>query len=198
MKALFGGSFDPIHLGHLNIARQLLIQFSFSELYFVPAFQNPLKGATNANADQRRQMVELAIAEANEPRFHVLDWELKREFRSYTVDTLDLFVKMNGDTALLIGDEVFREFLSWKEPQKILQLAHVIVFSRLNQTDPRGEVLSALGAPSPLQKPVAWVPLEVLPVSSTEIRRQLFEKTEPQGLSPLVRRFIKDHALYTE
>lgn len=198
MKALLGGSFDPIHLGHVDIARQLLTRYSFSELYFVPAFQNPLKGGPLATAAQRLEMVKLALSETNEPRFHVLDWEAKRLERSYTVETLERFVKDQGPVTLLLGNEVFREFDRWKDPHRILDLAPLVVFSRAGQVDPRPEIFKKLGLTPETQSRVTWLRLNVLPYSATEIRRQLAQKTKPAGLSPLVQRFIKNHALYSE
>ena len=198
MKALLGGSFDPIHLGHVDIARQLLAHYPFSDLYFVPAFQNPLKGGPLATASQRTEMVNLALSETNEARFHVLDWEATRLERSYTVETLKRFVQSEGPVTLLLGNEVFAEFDRWKDPQRILELANVVVFSRAGQVDPRPDIFKKLGLSSQLQAKVEWLRLNVLPFSATEIRRQLAQKTKPPGLSPLVQRFIKNQGLYSE
>ncbi len=210
MKALLGGSFDPIHLGHLDIANQLLAYYSFDEIIFVPAYQNPLKSGPKATSQQRKRMVELALKDSSEERLRMVDWELMNPGPSYTVETLEKLVNREGDMVLLVGDEVFREFTQWKLPKRILDLASVVVFARTpGAKDPRAEVLPKLGFPAPAgriparwnlpnRKWVDWAPLKARPISSSEIRAQLLAGVAPTGVAPVVQRFIKENSLYSE
>jgi len=208
ITAVLGGSFDPVHLGHIDIARQLLARFDFKELLLVPAYRNPLKAGTNASTDDRIKLLELALGEANEPRLKVYDWEARRAAPSFTVDTLEQLQKTHGQLALAVGNEVFAQFTKWRAPLKIFSLANVVVFSRTPDVqNPCEEVLESLGitvaweenrAELPDGNWIEWVPLTVLPYSSTEIRSQLLEGKTPAGLGSAPLRFIKDQGLYAE
>jgi len=205
---VLGGSFDPIHLGHIDIAKQLMGRYDFAEILFVPAFQNPLKTGPRASAKERAQLIETAIADANEKRFRLFDWETKQAGPSFTVDTLEHLHNTKGDLALLVGDDVFADFPKWKSPHKIFSIASVVVFSRTRKAhNPCPEVMKTLGievkwvgnrATFPRGNFVEWCPLETLPFSSTEIRAQLLAQQPTPGLSSSSLRFIKEHKLYAE
>ncbi len=208
VTAVLGGSFDPIHLGHTDIAAQLLRRYGFAEILFVPAYQNPLKGRTRATTDDRLKLLELALAETNEPRFKISDWEIRRTTPSFTVDTLEQLQKTLGELVLAVGNDVFADFPRWRAPLKIFSLASIVVFSRMpHETNPCPEILESLGvsvewihnrAELPDGNWIEWCPLTVLPYSSTEIRSQLHAGKIPAGLGSSPLRFIKAHGLYTE
>ncbi len=206
--AVLGGSFDPIHRGHVDIAKQLVARFDFAKVLFVPAYQNPLKAHTRASSDQRMEMIRLALADANEPRFELCDWEIKRPAPSFTVDTLEFLRTIEGPLCLLVGNEVFAEFSRWRAPLQIFKLASVVCFSRTPvANNPCAAVLESLGLNPEWKNDRAelgngntldWCPLTVLPYSSTAIRAELAQGGTPDGLSSSPLRFIKNHRLYAE
>ncbi|HET7601945.1 MAG TPA: nicotinate-nucleotide adenylyltransferase [Gemmatimonadales bacterium] len=128
---LFGGSFDPIHHGHLITARSALEQLELDELRFVPAREQPFKvGRHQAPAVHRVRMVELAIAGA--PGFRLEAAELDRPGPSFTVDTLRALSAAEPGTewVLLLGDDAARDLAKWREPEQVVQLARIAVFAR--------------------------------------------------------------------
>ena len=128
--ALFGGSFDPIHLGHLQLAMQLFKEHGLDELFFCPAAQSPFKEKPIASGEHRKRMVELAIEGI--PGFYILLAELSRGGISYTIDTLRLLRKRhpNAELFLILSEESFKEFPQWKDYEEILTLAKPLVGPR--------------------------------------------------------------------
>jgi nicotinate-nucleotide adenylyltransferase len=145
---VFGGSFNPVHFGHLLVADDIAETLALDRVLFVPAAAPPHKPAAElAPAAQRFEMARLAIAE--HPRFEVSDVELRRSGPSYTVDTLEA-LRPRGDLHLIIGSETFLDLLSWREPRRVAALARLVVVPRSgNAFDPEGplaqKVLSELG-----------------------------------------------------
>src|SRR5678816_2710236 len=128
---LFGGSFDPIHHGHLITARSALEQLELDEVRFVPAREQPFKvGQHQAPAMHRARMVELAIA--GEAGFRLERVELDRSGPSFTVDTLRALSAAEPDTqwVLLLGDDAARDLPKWREPDVVAKLARIAVFAR--------------------------------------------------------------------
>ncbi|MEK7710200.1 MAG: nicotinate (nicotinamide) nucleotide adenylyltransferase [candidate division NC10 bacterium] len=129
---VFGGSFNPIHLGHLLLAEDILELLRLDRILFVPASAPPHKPARGlAPARDRYAMTELAIR--GNPRFAMSDLELRRPGPSYTVDTLEALRQEGGpDVAffLLIGSETFLDLLSWRDPQRVARLARLVVIPR--------------------------------------------------------------------
>ncbi|HEX5386208.1 MAG TPA: nicotinate-nucleotide adenylyltransferase [Gemmatimonadales bacterium] len=131
MVGLFGGSFDPIHHGHLLVAQAVLEALGLESLRFVPAREQPFKhGAHAATAEQRAAMVALAIA--GDPRFKLERIELDRPGPSYTVDTLRHLASREPDIelALLVGADAAAELPTWREGAEIPALARVVAFTR--------------------------------------------------------------------
>lgn len=202
MKALFGGTFDPIHEGHLHLARQAVSALRAQSLVFLPAGQNPLKTnhpiASNAH---RLKMLHASIQDSPE-QFEVSELETDRIGPSYTVDTLEQLPK--GEWTLLMGSEVFESLPQWKNPKRILELAQIAVITRpgIAPPDP-GKTLSALGAKTARVKVLQ---LDLLPYSSTEIREHLKALSPKQwesdpspipGLQRAVWQIIKENRLYS-
>lgn len=139
---IFGGSFDPVHLGHLLLAEQALVQLSLERVIFVPAAIPPHKKHLQLTGKQQRlEMLHLAIG--GNDRFVVDTFELDREEVSYTVDTLLEFRQSmeNDDLYLLMGADSLFEFATWKEPQRICQLAIPVVVARPGSPAPDLSVL---------------------------------------------------------
>jgi nicotinate-nucleotide adenylyltransferase len=164
MIGLFGGSFDPIHFGHLLVAQAVVEALGLDELRFVPAREQPFKiGRHGAPAEARARLVALAIA--GEPRFRLERAELERAGPSYTVDTLRaLRAREPGrEFALLIGADAARELPAWHQADALPRLATLVVFAR------PGAVLPAL------PWPVRTVTVPGVDISATEIRRRVAE-----------------------
>lgn len=128
---VFGGSFDPIHHGHLVVARALRERLELAEVRLIPAGAQPLKhGRHSASAPDRARMVELAVA--GEPGLVADRIEVERAGPSYTVDTLRALAARCPEAAwmLLLGADAAREFDRWREADAIRALAEVVVFTR--------------------------------------------------------------------
>lgn len=127
---IFGGTFDPIHYGHLRSAFELLQALRLAEVRFVPSGEPPHRGRTFAPADLRCKMVEAAVSD--QPGFVVDDRELRREGPSYTVDTLRSYRQEHeaASLCLIIGMDAFLGLTSWHRWGEILDLAHIIVAYR--------------------------------------------------------------------
>ena len=125
---VFGGTFDPVHVGHLAIARAALEAVPLDRVLFVPARRSPLKerGPFASEAD-RLAMLETAIAD--EPRFSLSHAELEREGPSYTVETLE---RLAGDDELflILGSDALADFPRWKDPERIARLVTLLVADR--------------------------------------------------------------------
>ncbi len=183
--AVFGGSFNPIHYGHLLLADEVLERLGLDRVLFVPAGLPPHKSpATLAPAADRYAMVRLAVA--GHPRFDVSDLELRRPGPSYTVDTLEALAPGGDELLLLIGSETFLDFLSWRAPRRIAQLARLVIVPRWGSAfDPEGaaaqKVLRAIGmegfaraeegAAPP--RTVLIVHATSLPISSSDLRARV-------------------------
>ncbi len=138
---ILGGTFDPIHLGHLAIAEQTRETMGLAGVVFVPAARNPLKPSQPSPATDRVAMVELAIS-GNE-RFRVSRVELEREGPSYTVDTLEAFHAAGRfaggalpDPVLILSVEALRGLTAWHRIDRVLELCHVAVVPRRGYEPP--------------------------------------------------------------
>ena len=134
---ILGGSFDPIHHGHLILARAALEELGLDRILFVPANRSPHKTDTKpATAQNRLAMVQLAIE--GEPRFEASDRELRRPPPSFTVETLRELRTQHPDDqfTLLIGADNVAKFNTWREPDEIRRLARLAVLDRANHDTP--------------------------------------------------------------
>ncbi len=183
---LFGGTFDPIHAAHLQIANEARKRFGLREVLFVPAANPPHKdGERLAPFEDRFQMVQLAC----EPYPEFLASRLEEgEERSYTIDTLERFrplLKSGDELFFLIGADAFDELKTWKRWQDVLKLICFIVVSRPGRTYqvPEGASVLRLDGLS-------------LPIASTTIRARLQSGQPTPELPASVRQFIDSHGLY--
>jgi nicotinate-nucleotide adenylyltransferase len=186
---VFGGTFDPPHLGHLVVASDACEALGLGRVLWIPSAVPPHKLRTvQAPARARLEMVRAAIG--GDPRFRADDVELRREGPSYTVDTLrELAARHPGDElVLLIGADNLREIPGWREPAEILRLARVAVLSR-----------DGAGVPPDSPIPATSVAVTRVDVSATEVRRRAAAGETIRYLVPdAVRALVERRGLYRE
>ncbi len=146
MIGIFGGTFDPVHIGHLRPVLEVLEDLALDELRLLPCHVPPHRAAPVASPMQRLAMLEMAIQ--GEPGLHVDDRELRRAGPSYTVDTLTSLRAELGDDmplCLLLGMDAFTGLNTWHRWREITQLAHIIVMHRPGSQPPaQGDVAALL------------------------------------------------------
>lgn len=194
---VFGGTFDPPHVGHLLVIGDAAEQLGLDRVLWVPAATQPLKTETevSAPADARRRMIERTIA--GDSRFALETSELDRGGLSFTVDTLAELRKKHpsAELYLLLGTDAWRTFRSWREPERIAELAKVVVLTRDDSVEsPSGEN----SAPE-LEGVVAPIVLQTrrVDVSATEIRERIRSSKSIRGyVTESVERYIAENGLY--
>lgn len=206
---IFGGTFDPVHYGHLRSAFEMLQALDFEEVRFIPCGDPPHRGITYANADQRYRLVEIAIA--GQQGFVADDRELRRGGPSYTIDTLSALREEFPDRplGLIIGMDAFLGLPAWHRWDEMLDYAHIVVAHRPGWKAPDigvlGELIAEHGthrvgdlhaAKNGLVHIHAVTQLEI---ASTEIRELVAAGRDPRFLMPdAVRDAIRDMGLYKE
>lgn len=126
---IFGGTFDPIHNGHLITAQSVREIRDLEKIIFIPAYISPHKQHEKASSAQHRlNMLNIALKEI--PFFECSDYEIKQHTISYTIDTLREFKKYYDEIDLIIGYDNIFQFNTWKEPDEIFKLANVVVLKR--------------------------------------------------------------------
>lgn len=144
MIGIFGGTFDPIHFGHLRCALEIAEQLELSEVRMLPAGQPPHRGAPQATAEQRRRALELALA--GQSLLQLDTRELDRPGPSYMVDTLAALRAEIGDQSLclILGQDAFNGLASWNRWEQVPELAHLVVISRPGAEQPDNGAVGAL------------------------------------------------------
>jgi nicotinate-nucleotide adenylyltransferase len=185
--AVLGGSFNPVHVGHLYLADLVLSAFGYDRVVLVPAFQSPFKLGAAAPSPQDR-LAMLAASIPGDPRLVIDDCEIRREGVSYTVDTLADIIRRyrpEGRPGLILGDDLARDFPRWKKAEEITRLADIIVARR---------ILSGEGA---YPYPNRQLQNEVMEVSSAMVRERVREGGNWRYLVPGgARLIIEDRGLY--
>lgn len=190
---IFGGSFDPPHLGHLQVAREAQRQLELDEVMFVPTHTNPYKQRMKGATPRRRlRMVELLIEE--QEGLAAIDLEITRGGLSYTVDTLQELNPRHGtEVHLILGGDSLAGFYGWKQPEKIVRMARLACIVR-----PKFEKdVIFRNLPEEYHQYIDWIEMEPNPISSTEIRTLIFQSEPWQHLTtPSVAAYIENHGLY--
>lgn len=193
---LLGGTFDPVHFGHLLLAEQCREQCGLDAVWFLPAGSPPHKRRDVMPGRQRFEMLQLAIA--GHAAFSVCDRELKREGTTYTVDTLAELHAEQPDAELffLIGADSLHDLPSWREPKRILELATIVAVNRGDRPLPELDgIRDNLGELSATRIQFATMP--GCELSATDIRERVAAAKSIRYMTPrAVEVYIQQHELY--
>lgn len=205
---LLGGTFNPIHLGHLRMAQELAETLNLNEVRFIPSANPPHKPAPDISAEHRAAMVQLAIA--NNPLFTFDNRELRRTGASYTIDTLQsLRSELGADVSLVLfmGSDAFTKFHTWHRWQEIINLCHIALVQRpLASKEPLPKILETFlhnhyseNTQDLHETNAGFVTMQAitpLEISSTAIRNALQNKRSARYLTPqCVLDYIEQHQL---
>jgi nicotinate-nucleotide adenylyltransferase len=217
---LLGGSFNPIHNGHLTIARLVREQLRLDQVLFIPTGDPPHKrDGSLAPAKDRYEMVRLALV--GTPSFQLSDIEIRRSGKSYSIDTIRELQRQFGSSTelyFLIGLDAFLDFPNWKEPMELLRACRFVVVPRPGQSfrsladmpllpalDARAldrldaGVLPQLDIAMPACKGITCLPIPPCSISASDIRQRIRQKTtQANMLPPPVESYILQHRLYQE
>jgi nicotinate-nucleotide adenylyltransferase len=173
---IFGGSFNPVHLGHISLAEKALSELKLDRVVFIPAYRSPFKLDANGMETSAIDRIDmLAASIAGDSRFTIDICEIRREGVSYTIDTLKDIIERylpEGKPALIIGDDLAAEFPKWRESGKILELADIAIGRRINSKA------------AEYSFPHIIIENEVMSISSQEIRQGISEGGNWQPLIP--------------
>jgi len=161
----FGGTFDPIHIGHLNLAIEILEKAKLDKIIFCPANISPFKtkNQPKASSQDRLEMVKIAIKDIKE--FETFDFEIKNRGISYTIDTLEN-IKNEANLKLIITEDSLSTFHKWKDYKKILQIADLLV-------GVKNKVLKEFTSENFTLNSKNFVQTKIFEISSTYIRERL-------------------------
>ena len=187
---IFGGTFDPIHLGHLITAQSVCEIRKLEKIIFIPAFISPHKSeAQTSSPEDRLNMIKLAIEGV--PFFDYSDLEIKKGGVSYTVDTLKEFNKKYDSLEFIIGYDNIFSFHTWKDPDDIMKLAKIIVLKRKSSQPPPFK--------DKYYQEAVFVQTRGIEISATDIRERVKHNMPINYLvTPSVMEYIYKQKLYTE
>ncbi|MDR2102268.1 MAG: nicotinate (nicotinamide) nucleotide adenylyltransferase [Treponema sp.] len=185
--AILGGSFNPVHVGHLFLAESVLSGLDYDRIILVPAHVSPFKpGARMVSPEDRLEMLAASIPA--DPRITIDDCEIRREGISYTVDTLRDLIKRykpEGKPGLILGDDLAADFLKWRRSGEILEMADIIIARRIS------------AEPAALSYPHRLLQNDIITISSGMVRERIKNRENWRYLVPAGARFIiEDRRLY--
>ena len=190
---IYGGSFNPPHVGHIGAAQAAIAELRLDRMLLMPAFQSPDKQKPEIDPAHRLQMLRLAA----EPGMEVSDLEISRGGISYTVQTLEQLHKEHPDAELVLcmGSDMFLNLQKWKDPRRIMELAEIAVFQRGDKGEKAGieqqkQLLESTGAR------ITAVANPVVTIASSNLRRLLAFGCGECFLHPDVYAYIQDNGLY--
>lgn len=202
---IFGGSFDPVTTGHVEVASRVAEAHQLGTIIFVPAAQSPFKpGGASASAKDRVEMLKLALA--GQPKFIVSDYETQQGGTSYTIDTVK-FIRSAVDTRLselylVIGADCVSGLKGWREIALLLSMVELIVVGRRGYAESFDEIpgleqlRDLVSEKDYLEIGSRFVPGIGTPVSSSDVRLAIKENRNQAQLDPAVMRFIEVNGLY--
>ena len=193
---VLGGSFDPIHAGHLRLAQTAYEQADLERVVFVPAGYQWRKAEQQmAPAGERCEMVRLAIA--GHPHFEIATLEVEREGPSYSDVTLEALKeeKPGAELVFILGRDALADLPNWHAPERVLELAALAVAGRAGDGGPT----ASEALPGGLHGRVIWLDMPPVNVSATEIRERVHAGRSIEGLVPeAVREYIAAEKLYRD
>lgn len=207
---ILGGTFDPIHCGHVKIAKSVQSNLGIRTIIFIPCATPPHRNQPIAKPQERLKMVELALAK-DKKRLIVDDCEIKREGKSFTIETIRRIKERFPDPLSLnfiLGSDAFLQLPSWKEWQSLLKLVNFIVIQRgQSQSEIEEEIISWPKEIKIFSKrefnpkknsQIILLPFSGINESSTKIRNELKEKgIQPDGLPSEVYDYITRNCIYS-
>lgn len=200
---ILGGTFDPIHWGHIRIAEQLLKKLPFKEIRFLPNKTPPHRNAPQASLEDRLTMIKIAIE--NNPQFQLDLTEAERPGPSYMIDTIKQLRSQfpENPLALILGADVFAKFTTWQNYEEILDFTHIIIVNRISEKNESPKFLKEkfTEAPSTLSENLSGLiyecQLEPIPYSSTNIREKIGRgESIKEDLPPEIFAYISAKQLY--
>ena len=185
---ILGGTFDPIHRGHLALARHALKQFKLDKVFFIPAARPPHKRNFRPGAPIKHRLAMVRLAVGKFPRLKVSDLEIKRKGHSYTVDTLKTVRRKfpEAEIYLILGQDSYEGMKHWKAPEEIRRLAYLLIARRAGSSQGRK---AGTG--------VSWLKMPLCPASSSEIRERVKDGRKLDDYLPqMVITYIRSYRLY--
>jgi nicotinate-nucleotide adenylyltransferase len=191
--AILGGTFNPVHKGHLHIAGEVKSRFGYQQIVFIPTNIPAHKTMeVDVGAEHRLKMLELAVADYGD--FVVDDCELRRGGTSYTIDTvreLSQSYPIEGKPGLIIGDDLVEDFKSWRDVERLVELVELVIAHRRSRKD------------IAFDYPCRYIDNSLFPISSSQIREALYagdpvsgERSVSRWLPAPVFDYIQRHGLY--
>ncbi|KUG04262.1 nicotinate-nucleotide adenylyltransferase [hydrocarbon metagenome] len=196
---ILGGTFNPVHFGHLIAAECARVEFGLDRVIFVPARIPPHKDARGILAEEKRyQMVEIAVR--NNPAFEVSDLELKREGVSYTIDTIEYYRETYPGCRIffIMGLDSLFILDTWKDIERLAEMCRFIIVTRpgYNIND-EGKLRDRL--PPVFWRQADFIPIPGLDISSSDIRKRVSNGKPIRYMLPAnVERYIRENYLYQE
>ena len=205
MIAVFGGSFDPIHIGHLRLAEDVREYFGFRQVVFMPAHISPFKEGHFASAEDRINMIKLSIKD--NPYFKVSDFEIKKGGKSYTIDTIKFLKQEYENIFFILGTDTLLSLHKWKDHKKLVNLTNFIILLRGDDLEKNVENYIKKYFPEKtlvknnnidLSKTSFYLhKTRKIDISSTEIRKRIKEGRSIKYLVlPSVEKYIEEKKLY--
>lgn len=195
---VLGGTFDPVHEGHLALARAASDELGLDEVLFIPAGQ-PWRKADRSIAAAEHRLAMLRLALEGERGFSVSAVELEREGPSYTADTLEALhgERPNDEVFFIVGEDALADLPNWVRPERILELATLAVARRVDVSE--GTLAAGERRLPGLGERVRRLGMPLVAVSATEIRQRV-RRGLPLGdrVPPGVEEYIREHGLYRE
>ena len=181
---LLGGTFDPVHNGHLHLAQEALAQEDLDQVIFIPAGNPWMKSDSEiSDSEIRKHMIDISIID--NPKFFSNDIELTRSGPTFTSDTLEELVKRhrkNDHFFLILGSDAIKTFHLWNNPERILELTKIILAERKYDVTPT--LLKELSRISDISGKIILLKSKMLDISSSEIKRKISAGESIQGQVP--------------
>lgn len=189
---ILGGTFDPIHKGHLLLATEAKKQFDLDRVFLIPTYQTPIKNSQRmlTPAEVRLEMIKYALSEIE--CCEVLDWEITRQGISYSIDTVKTVKEFfpGGELFFLMGSDSFLSLPQWKQPEEIAKLVTFLVAVRGQHEKQVSE--------SPFYSKTKRLKMPLYPVSSSLVRQRIAEgKNVEDVLTSPVLKYIRERELYS-